>query len=314
MNPDRTLHITNGHSLTAYLKELDFKGIILSWQEMLCEGPTLVNINSRSFFEERKAFLIDTYDIEIDEYELLEELNKLDKVESYDQIVIWFEFDLFCQINMLGVINLILQKEIDKPIYLVTSGRVKGHSDLKGLAELEPDHLFEHFDNRIELGEKDLELARTLWHIYCGTDHNLFKPFIVEKSNFEYMGNCLRAHLERFPDAKNGLTAIDRNIFEILKTKKVKSKHHLLGYTMNFQGFYGYGDLQMSRIIDSLEPFIYEVDGLLKLNREGHEVLMNRRNLMANVDDDMIYGGVKKKDYLFSQGINKLIKPIVNAN
>ncbi|RZW40183.1 MAG: DUF1835 domain-containing protein, partial [Flavobacteriaceae bacterium] len=39
------LHITNGNSLTDYLKELDIVGDILTWQEMLCEGPTISNIN-----------------------------------------------------------------------------------------------------------------------------------------------------------------------------------------------------------------------------------------------------------------------------
>jgi len=33
------LHITNGNSLTDYLRELDFTEDILTWQEMLCEGP-----------------------------------------------------------------------------------------------------------------------------------------------------------------------------------------------------------------------------------------------------------------------------------
>ncbi|PTM08975.1 MAG: DUF1835 domain-containing protein, partial [Bacteroidetes bacterium] len=33
-----TLHITNGSSLTSYLKDLNFQGDFLTWHEMLCEG------------------------------------------------------------------------------------------------------------------------------------------------------------------------------------------------------------------------------------------------------------------------------------
>ncbi len=53
----KILHITNGSSLTNYLKELDFTDDMLTWQEMLCEGPTIPGISSEEFFELRKTFL-----------------------------------------------------------------------------------------------------------------------------------------------------------------------------------------------------------------------------------------------------------------
>ena len=64
------LHITNGSALTEYLRDLDFKDDILTWQEMLCEGPTIPKIDSDEFFEIRSHFLKEYYDIEVDEYEL----------------------------------------------------------------------------------------------------------------------------------------------------------------------------------------------------------------------------------------------------
>ena len=64
----KTLHITNGNSLTDYLQELDIKGEILTWEEMLCEGPLVESIDSELFLNTRKEFLNTTYNIEIDEY------------------------------------------------------------------------------------------------------------------------------------------------------------------------------------------------------------------------------------------------------
>ncbi len=133
------LHITNGNALTDYLRELDFTEDILTWQEMLCEGPTIPAINSDAFFELRSKFLKEYYDIEVNNYELQNELAKLDNVQEYTEINLWFEYDLFCHINLIGVINLLHQKEIDKPLYLICSGRVEGEKGLKGLAELNPD-------------------------------------------------------------------------------------------------------------------------------------------------------------------------------
>jgi hypothetical protein len=132
------LHITNGTNLTDYLRELDFTEDILTWQEMLCEGPTIPAIASEAFFKLRAEFFKRTYDIEVDKTERIKELSKLDDVDNYSEINLWFDYDLFCHINLLGVINLLHQKEIKKPLYLICSGRVEGDKNLKGLSELSP--------------------------------------------------------------------------------------------------------------------------------------------------------------------------------
>src|SRR5690606_20825334 len=109
------LHITNGSVLTNVLKELKVKGTILTWQEMLCEGPTAEHIDSDDFFKIRKTFFNGFYDIEIDSKAIKKELNKLNTPEKYSEIVLWFEYDLFCHINMVAVISLIQQKKINLP-------------------------------------------------------------------------------------------------------------------------------------------------------------------------------------------------------
>ena len=306
------LHITNGSSLTAYLKELDFEGTFLSWQEMLCEGPTIAHIDSEEFFNIRRDFLKTYYDVEINEQELQEELEKLNDTSQYSEIILWFEYDLFCHINMLGVLNLLHQKEVDLPLFLVCSGRVEGEKDLKGLPELSPEQLMRHYDDRIELKDQDKELAVALWRTYCGKDHNLFKPYIIESSSFKYMGSCLSAHLKRFPDSRTGLNILEHNILRIVRDNEIKSKHHLLGYSLNYQGYYGFGDLQMERIIDNLSMFFDYHEGI-KLNRKGHEALMGHHNFTSEINNDMTYGGINRMAFQFSKTENKLINTILNA-
>ena len=308
------LHITNGSSLTQYLNELDYKGDFLTWHEMLCEGPTKKHINSDAFLTTRKKFLNDFYDVEIDEYEYKMEMHKLDDSEKYSEIVLWFEYDLFCHINMVAVISLLNEKQINLPISLVCSGRIPGEMNLKGLSELTPEQIDEHFKSRIELTEKDVDIATSVWQIYCGKDHNLLKPFITKNSSFEYLGCCIKAHLERFPDYKSGLSALEHNILELLNKYEVKSKHHLLGYALNYQGYYGFGDIQLMRMIDKLTIFISEEDNRLKLNRKGHEVLLNQHNVASELVDNMTFGNVKRLDFQFNKQENKLIKTIAHAN
>ena len=304
----QSLHITNGQSLTDFLNELGIKGDILTWQEMLCEGPTTEIIDSDEFFKVRKDFLFEFYDIEVNEEEFRSEIAILNHPEHFSEIVLWFEYDLFCHINLIAVISLIQQKHIALPLYLVCSGRVQGEKDLKGLSELTPEQLQQHYDDKILLSEDDFDLMTSLWKTYCGKDHNLFKPVIVKKSSFPYLSNCLKAHLQRFPDSKTGLSGLEVNILTILEKYDIKSRQHLLGYALNYQGYFGYGDIQFIRIIEKLSLFFEEDEKSLKLNRKGHEAILGHHNFASALKSDMFFGGIEKYNFQFSKTENKLIK------
>lgn len=306
----RPLHITNGSVLTKYLTDLQFSGDMLTWQEMLCEGPTIETIDSAEFIKIRQNFFSTYYDIELDSGEIRKAFKKLENPEKYSEINLWFEYDLFCHMNMIGVIALLQQKKIKLPIYLVTSGRIRGSKNLKALTELTDNQLFSHFDKKVKLTPKDIDMALSIWGIYCGKDHNLLKPFIVTNSTFKYLSNCLKAHLERFPNTFTGLNRLENNILTIIRDHGIKSRNHLLGYALNYQGYYGYGDLQMNRIIEKLSLFFTEKEEIITLNRKGHEALLGQHNFSEEINNNIPFGGVNKLDFQFNSHENKLVKTV----
>ncbi|WP_417195610.1 DUF1835 domain-containing protein [Bizionia sp.] len=303
-----SLHITNGTHLTNYLQELDVKGAFLTWQEMLCDGPTPVQIDSQRFIDTRKGFLKNVYGIEINEEEIKNELAVLDQADMFSEIVLWFEYDLFCHINLLGVIKLLQERKVNLPLYLVCSGRIEGEKNLKGLSELTANQLLDHYDKKVLLQDSDIEIARSVWHIYCGKDHNLLKPYIVKKSSFLYLNSCLKAHLKRFPNLKSGLGVLEKNILTIVRDKVVKSRGHLVGYALNFQGYYGYSDIQIHELIKTLSLFFEETENSITLNRKGHEALIGLRNFATEINNNTVFGGVNRLDFYYSTKHNELIK------
>ena len=308
------LHITNGSHLTNVLNELNIQGVKLTWQELLCEGPTTEKVGSELFLETRKSFFTQFYNIDLDIEFIKSELDKFNDSENYSEIVLWFEYDLFCHINMIAIISLIQQKKMNLPLHLVCSGRIEGSKNLMGLSELSPEQLLNHYKNKVLLNKDDIDIATTVWGIYCGVDHTLLKPFIVKPSSFKYLSNCLKAHLERFPNSVDGLSILERNILQIIVKHSITSKHHLLGYALNYQGYYGYGDLQLERIINQLSIFYSVTEGEIELNRKGHEALLGHHNFALEIDNDMMYGGVKKIAFQFNKSKNKLVKSILNVN
>ena len=308
------LHITNGGSLTKYLNEIEVVGEILTWQEMLCEGPTQEIIHTDAFIEQRRQFLSDFYNVDLDLEKVKFALDQLSNPKRYSEIVLWFEYDLFCHINMIAVISLLQQKKINLPIYLVCSGRIPGAKTLKALGELNVAQLLDHYKNKVKLSDEDIDLATTVWGIYCGKDHNLLKPFILKSSSFKYLSNCLKAHLERFPDSSVKINILEKNLLEIVRDNTIKSKHHLLGYALNYQGYYGFGDMQLMRLIDKLSLFFTEENNTLILNRIGHELLLGQHNSSITIDNTMIFGGISQSDFQFNKPLNKLVKTVKNVN
>lgn len=310
MTNDCPLHITNGSSLTAYLKQLEIQGDFITWNEMLCEGPTLIAIDSDAFLEKRTSFFKSEYDTDYKQGHFQAELSKFSNVHNYSEIILWFEYDLFCHINLTAAISLLKQKNVRAPLYLVCSGRVDNEKELKGLSELTTSQLKLHYNNKVKLTVDDIALAQNIWKIYCGNDHNQLEPYITIPSNFKYLSNCLEAHLRRFPDTRSGLNTLEYNTLKLIKKHDIKSRHHLLGYTLHYQGYYGFGDIQLERMINRLALFYDETEQTLTLNRAGFLALEHQQNFLNELQTDFYFGGTNRADFLYNKKENKLIKTI----
>ncbi|MCP9200427.1 DUF1835 domain-containing protein [Gramella sp. GC03-9] len=306
---EKTLHIINGDSLTEGFQELDIPGDLVVWRELLCEGPTQQEID-KDFIKLRKKFLKKAYDISAENYEqrFVSEIKKLKNIDGYDRVVLWFEFDLFCHINMLAVIDHLYQKRKDLYLSLVCSKKLSGEKEHKPLSHLNPKELQNHYDNRIELNEDDIEVAVLIWELYCGNNPLKLKPQIKIKTNFEYLSSCIRAHIERFPNSITGINTLERNVLKLIENHEIKNQKHLLGYSLQYQGYYGYSDSQMQRLLDKLSIFIEQTPERLILNQKGNQVLNQEKNFYRDLKNDEYFGGAKMYDFLYESDSHRLLK------
>lgn len=310
METKRTLHIANGDDIFDRLQALKIPGEVLVWREMLCEGPTVQDLGSPEFLQVRKTFLKEAYDISEEEYEaeFISELLKLESLKEYEEIILWFEFDLFSHINMMAAISHLMELEGKAPIYLVCSGWVKGEKELTALSELNMKQFQEHYDNKLLLTQEDLETAALMWEIYCSKNPLRIKAEIKKTSNFQYLSSCLRAYIERFPNAKSGLNSLETNILRLIQEHRIKTRNQLLGYALQYQGYYGYSDAQMQRVIDKVSPFFHlTVDGY-QLNEDGEKALLLTKNFYQRLREDFYFGGTRKYDFLYDPVSHNLLK------
>ncbi|UJH91616.1 hypothetical protein LZ575_02615 [Antarcticibacterium sp. 1MA-6-2] len=209
---------------------------------------------------------------------------------------------------MLAVISHLLENKKDIPVSLVCSKRLEGEKEILPLSQLSLKHLQNHYDHRINLNLDDLEMAALIWQLYNGDNPQKLKALIKTKTNFEYLSSCVRAHLERFPNSITGLNALERNILKLVEKNNITSIGHLVGYTLEYQGYFGLGDMQIKRMLDHLHIFLDVKEDKVSLSKEGKEALNGTRNFYRELKNDECLGGVKKYDFLYDSDSHKILK------
>lgn len=306
----KILHITNGDSLNDKLLALQIEGDFVVWREMLCEGKTTYTIGDQNFINTRKTFLKEDYDIDTGSYEdkFVTQLELLKNYQDYEEIILWFEYDLFCHINMIACISHLLQIGCKKPIHLVCSGRISGEKELKGLSEITNDQLFDHYKNKVLLTRNDILLSDQIWRLYCSDDHLQLQPIIAKDSSFIYLSNCISAHKKRFPEEHSGLNTLEAHILKLINKHQITSQRQLCGYVLNYQGYYGYGDMQIFKMIKRLDSYYEEQDGVFVVNKKGEGALNGDHIKAPGLHKQCYFGGVSKYAYNYQKDTHQLIK------
>ncbi len=305
------LHITNGDSFTKKLNSLKLKGDIITWREMLCEGKTLTNVGSESFWKTRFEFLNKNYKVSKSSFieKTLKEYRLLCNHKQQDQIVLWFEYDLFCQINMLAVLSWLKTHRKYAEISLVCSGKEDQSDKLFGLNELSNTKLVNLYENKTVLTRDDIEYADYIWQLYC-SDNPIRLENLTDFDNyqFDYLSDAISSHLSRFPSIKNGLNAVENNIIMLSSEQQPKSKKELLKTVLQSQGNLGFGDSQYERAIMRLKP-LFSSFNPVKLSAKGKQILDQNTNFYASLRDSDVYlGGALKYNFLYNTQTERILK------
>jgi hypothetical protein len=305
------LHITNGDAFTDRLGTLNLKGDVITWREMLCEGKTLTNVGSENFWKTRFEFLNKNYKVSKSWFieKTLKEYRSLCNHKQQDHIVLWFEYDLFCQINMIAVLSWLKANRKYAQISLVCSGNEDSSDKLYALNELSNDQLLKLYENRTVLSQDDIEYADYVWQLYCSDNPMRLENIKeVENHQFDYLSDAIVAHLQRFPSIKNGLNNMENNILNLADTHQPESKKVLLKTILKNQGMLGFGDSQYERTLHRLKP-LFSSFNPVKLTKKGKEILDHQTSYYSCIQDNDVYlGGALKYNFLYNTNTDRILK------
>lgn len=305
-----TLHITNGDNTTNLLQKTSIDGAIITWREMLCEGKTTIDVGSESFWKSRFDYLANTYKVTKKHFIdfTVKEFRNLCHYKTQKEIVLWFDADLFCQINMIAVISWLKKHKPETKISLVCP-KTKMTNTPKNISDLTQKQLLTHYSNRINLSVDDIQYADYVWQLYCSESPlQLQNIAITPHQTFVYLPKAIQEHLQRFPTIKNGLNKVENTILDTVATKEYSSKKKLISQLLKTQGIYGFGDIQYERKINELKGLFKSFTPTL-LNELGYDVLQKHQNYYHSIKSDYSFlGGTLKYRYLYNEIDGKLLK------
>lgn len=257
----KTLHILNGDSTFHTFKETGLTGDTLVWREMLSEGP----VSAQNLWETRAKWINEVYGESLSGYQekVLSTVRKLKKLDQYDELVLWFEYDLFCQINLIGILNILNQNAELPTIYLICPREIEGLPNFRGLGELNAMQLTNLWPSRIKLNKLDLNLASEAWNLYVANNPVAIEAFLDRDfGQLPLLKNALRAHLLRFPKAPKQLNHIEETLLQIIDSG-IHSKSAIYQAFWSKEPIYGMGDLQIDHILQQLQAKGEVAEGLI---------------------------------------------------
>jgi hypothetical protein len=213
----RFLHVANGHCTTQLIERAGIPGALSIWADVLHEGP-VPDLPDDALLEVRARHLAETPE-RVGEViaGLREWRSAIDRRNSYDELILWYEHDLFDQLNLIQVLSRIGQgRRTGKAVSLVCIGSFPGRPRFKGLGELTPIELESLLPTRQPVSEAQYLLSAAAWRAFRSPDPRPIEALLrLDTSTMPFLAGALSRHLEEFPSTINGLSRTEQRLMEL---------------------------------------------------------------------------------------------------
>ena len=208
------LHVTNGDSARVLIERSGLGGDVLPWRDVLHEGPVPGELPPDDLRRVRVRFL--SRSGRPPEAVVAAELARRDEAladaAQREQVVLWFEHDLYDQLQLLQVLSGLEAAAVDRGrVSLICVDAVPGRPRFGGLGELEPAELTSLWPTRTGVTDEQYRLAATAWAAFRSPDPTAVEDVVAgDTAALPFLAAALRRHLEQFPWVGDGLSRSER--------------------------------------------------------------------------------------------------------
>ncbi|MDR6553514.1 DUF1835 domain-containing protein [Paenibacillus qinlingensis] len=253
--PKKIMHIVNGDAFGDKLRASGIDGEILVWRESLYEGPIGMQMSDSALLSMRASYMSNRYGVPEDTFksQTIQQEAKLGTLTDVDEVVLWFEHDLYDQLMLCYLLSRIA--DFSQPSFrlsLICIDRFPGVDPFYGLGQLSVDQILHLHGTELPVSEKQHAIACKVWRAYSASEPLPMASLLEEDlSALPFLKKALEVHLARFPSMQNGLSAIQQLTLELIRDDEVLILSLFQSLTEQLS-HYGLGDLQFFGILDGL--------------------------------------------------------------
>jgi RNA polymerase sigma factor (sigma-70 family) len=311
----RFLHVANGTCTTRIIESAGIPGTLSIWADPLHEGPVPGGLTDAELLDVRTRHLAGpTAEAHVDPVnDLRQWRDVIERHESYDELILWFEHDLFDQLNLIQLLAWIRRRlPAAKVVSLVCIGVFPGHPRFTGLGELTPDEMASLLETRQPVREAHYSLAERAWQGFREpTPEALDNLRHGDTSALPYLAAAVIRFLQEYPWITDGLSRTERRLLELAAAGPVELSAAFPRMHADEDVYY-VTDLSITELADSLSrtspPLLTRaprpvaagerrqgsvtLEDAVSLTDAGRAVLTGRQDRIATCGIDRWLGGV----------------------
>ncbi|HLJ87398.1 MAG TPA: hypothetical protein VKZ53_11285 [Candidatus Angelobacter sp.] len=294
------LHITNGESVIHGFREASLPGAYLSWADVLHDGPVPYTATLTQLSDVRAEALSrfgwGTYE------EIRAAFAARDRAladfHTHEEVVLWFEHDLFDQLQLIQVLDWLSAQEFGNVrLSLIQIDSFPGIRPFYSLGQLTGVQLAELFPARKTVTAAQMLIARDAWRAFSAPNpESLLVLTHHGLSELPFLGAALMRFFQEYPAVRDGLSRTQRQILRAVESGARRKRDIYFG-SRQFEDC-PWGDASIYWRIDALafapRPALSKIsDDEFQLTESGQRLLAGDADWVAlSGGIDVWLGGV----------------------
>jgi hypothetical protein len=322
------LVVTNGDSAVAALKRSGIPGHIFPWRDPLHEGPVPHGLTLEEMSDVRARFIAQrgwgSEERVRQDFRLRD--TKIGSARHHPELVLWFEHDLYDQLQLLQILA-VLEADIpdDTILSMVCRDAFIGHTA--------PELLADWLEDRESLDDRHLALGALAWDAFTQSEPVAWAGLSSDDTAvLPFLAATVERHLEEFPAPLDGLSRTERQILGTVDAGAA-TPGSLFRACLELEDAPFMGDASFWEVLAGLsggtEPLVIGspgqgairpagprpsrdfLDQALEITPVGREVLAGRRDWQDLVEQTKWLGGVDlgRALWRWDPGARQLLSP-----
>lgn len=209
------LHVTNGDSAAGTLRQTSLAERVLPWRDALHEGPVPA-VPDDELRRVRATFLAEDAPTDAESIRRgLEERDAMLAANAVGELVLWFEADLYDQLQLVQVLERLARLDVDPGrVTLICIGEHLGIAHFGGLGELDAGQLERVADAAAApVTRAALDHAAAAWTALCSDDpRGLATIAGAHHSELRFLAEAFDRLGREYPSTRDGLSLTERRI------------------------------------------------------------------------------------------------------